>query len=423
MKKVRTQLSRRAFLTTSATGVIAAPLLMSGRVFGFDGGVAPSNKIRLFHIGMGNRGNELLGGFLGNPNYHVVGVSDCYQAHLDRAADRVNERYGNSDAVKLSHYEDALIRDDFDAVVCACPDHWHTKVSVEACQAGKDVYCEKPLTLTLQESRLIVKAARKYNRVCTSGSQRVMEDYGYMAPIIQSGAIGEVKEVYAGLGNPPIHCYLPEQPIPEGFDWDRWQGQAPIAPYNSERCSGNYGGGWRHFTEYGNGFLADWGAHKFGGAMYILGVDDEEPVELTPPGYEGQEYACATFKNGVKMYHAWNGPHDITFVGTEGEFRHSGDRRMAAKIRPLHAVELRRYAGGATSIADDFAFCVRNRVRPFQDFVYGACTASLCQLLAIVHKLNRKLIWDAENCRFVDDEEATRHVARPQRYPYVIPEV
>ena len=115
-----------------------------------------------------------------------------------------------------------------------------------------------------------------------------MEDYGYMAPIIQSGAIGEVKEVYAGLGNPPIHCYLPEQPIPEGFDWDRWQGQAPIAPYNSERCSGNYGGGWRHFTEYGNGFLADWGAHKFGGAMYILGVDDEEPVELTPPGYEGQ---------------------------------------------------------------------------------------------------------------------------------------
>lgn len=417
MKKTRSQLSRRSFLAASA-GAVAAPLLVSSRIFGFDGGVAPSNTIQLFHIGLGNRGNELLGGFLGNPNYHVIGVCDCYKDHLDRAANRVNERYGNSNAVKYAHYEDVLQRDDVDAIVCACPDHWHTKISVEACQAGKDVYCEKPLTLTLQESRLIVKAARKYNRVCTSGSQRVMEDYGYMAPIIQSGAIGEVKEVYIGLGNPPIHCYLPEQPIPEGFDWDRWQGQAPAAPYNSERCSGNYGGGWRTYTEYGNGFLADWGAHKFGGAQYILGLDAEEPVEILPRGYDGSEYVCAVFKNGVKMYHAWNGPHDVTFVGTEGEYRH-----QQTKLNPLKAVDVRRYSGGATNIADDFAFCVRNRLRPFQDFQYGACTASLCQLLAIGHKLNRRLQWDSANCKFVNDEEATRHVSRPQRYPYVIPEV
>lgn len=417
MKKTRMRLTRRSFLATSV-GAVAAPLIVSGRVFGFDGGVAPSNVIRLFHIGLGNRGNELLGGFLGNANYRVVGVCDCYRDHLDRAANRVNERYGGDVAIKLSHYEDALQRDDFDAIVCACPDHWHTKISVEACQAGKDVYCEKPLTLTLQESRQIVKAARKYSRVCTSGSQRVMEDYGYMAPIIRSGAIGDVKEVYVGLGDPPRHCYLPEQPIPEGFDWDRWQGQAPIAPYNAERCSGNYGGGWRRYTEYGNGFLADWGAHKFAGATYVLGLDGEEPVEILPKGYEGSEYVCAVFKNGVKMYHAWNGPHDITFVGTEGEYRHN-----QTKLRALKAVDVRRYSGGATNIADDFAFCVRNRLRPFQDFQYGANAAALCQLVAIGHKLNRRLRWDSANCRFIDDPGATRHVARPQRYPYVIPEV
>ena len=417
MKKTQSQLSRRAFLEASA-GAFAAPLLVSGRVFGFDGGVAPSNVIQLFHIGLGNRGNELLGGFLGNPQFRSLGVCDCYKAHLDRAADRVNERYRINNAAKYAHYEEVLQRDDVDAIVCACPDHWHTKISVEACQAGKDVYCEKPLTLTLQETRLIVKAARKYNRVCTSGSQRVMEDYGYMAPIIQSGAIGEVKEVYCGLGNPPKHAYLPEQPIPEGFDWDRWQGQAPYAPFNSERCSGNYGGGWRAFTEYGNGFLADWGAHKFGGALYALGIDDQEPVEILPRGYDGSEYVCAVFKNGVKMYHAWNGPHDITIVGTEGEYRH-----QQTKLNPLKAIDVRRYSGGATNIADDFAFCVRNRVRPFQDFFYGAKTAALCQLLAIGHKLNRRLQWDSENCRFIDDDEANRHVARPQRYPYVIPEV
>lgn len=417
MKNERTRLNRRTFLAATACA-ISAPLFMPGRIFGFDGGVAPSNKINLFHIGLGNRGNELLGGFLGNPNYQVLGVCDCYKDHLDRAANRVNNHYKNDAAAKYAHYEDVLQRDDVDAICCACPDHWHTKISVEACQAGKDVYCEKPLTLTLQETRLIVKAARKYNRVCTSGSQRVMEDYGYMAPVLQSGAIGEVKEVFVGLGDPPRHCYLPEQPIPEGFDWDRWQGQAPLAPYNSERCSGSYGGGWRRYTEYGNGFLADWGAHKFGGSLYVLGMDLEEPVEILPAGYEGSEYVCAVFKNGLKMYHAWNGPYDITFKGTEGEYVHN-----KSKINPLKPVDVRRYSGGATNIANDFAFCVRNRLRPFQDFAYGAVTAAVCQLLAIGHKLNRRLQWDSANCRFINDDEANRHVQRVQRAPYTIPEV
>ena len=417
MKNDTHRLSRRSFLAAAACA-FSAPLVMPGRIFGFNGGVAPSNKINLFHIGLGNRGSELIGGFLGNPQYQVLGVCDCYKAHLDRAADRVNNHYHNNDAARYAHYEDVLQRADVDAICCACPDHWHTKISVEACMAGKDVYCEKPLTLTLQESRIIVKAARKYNRVCTSGSQRVMEDYGYMAPILQSGAIGEVKEVFVGLGNPPIHCYLPEQPIPEGFDWDRWQGQAPYAPYNSERCSGNYGGGWRRYTEYGNGFLADWGAHKFGGSLYVLGIDLEEPVELTPPGYEGNQYCCAIFKNGLKMYYAWNSGYDITFKGTEGEYTH-----QQTKMNPLKPVEVRRYSGGATNIADDFAFCVRNRIRPFQDFAYGATTAALCQLYAICVKLNRPLKWDQANCQFIGDDEANRHVRRVQRAPYTIPEV
>ena len=381
---------------------------------------SPSNKINLFHIGLGNRGNELLGGFLVNPNYQVLGVCDCWKERVDRAADRVNNRYRNDAAAKYAHYEDVLQRSDVDAICCACPDHWHAKISIEACQAGKDVYCEKPLTLTLEETRLIVKAARKYNRVCTSGSQRVMEDYGYMAPILQSGAIGEVKEVFVGVGAPPIHCYLPEQPIPEGLDWDRWLGQAPYAPFNYERCSGNYGGGWRRYGEYCTGFLADWGAHKFAGALYDLGIDLEEPVELLPPGYDDCPYARAVFKNGVKMYHVWNGPdnYDVTFKGTEGDYVH-----QQTKLNPIKPVDVRRYSGGATNIADDFAFCVRNRLRPFQDFAYGANAAAVCQLLAIVHKLGRRLQWDSANCRFVNDDEANRHVRRPQRAPYVISEV
>ena len=419
MNVERTRLNRRAFLRASACA-ISAPLAMPSAIFGFNGGVSPSNKINVFHVGMGVRGNQVMEIFLDNPNYRVVGTCDCMRNRAESGAAKADAHYGDKGTAISYYYEEALERPDVDVICCACPDHWHTKISVEACRAGKDVYCEKPLTLTLQESRLIVKAARKYNRVCTGGSQRVMEDYGSIAPILQSGAIGEVKEALVEVGGPPIPCYLPEQPIPEGLDWDRWLGQAPYAPYNEGRYTGFYDSGWRRYSEYGTGFLADWGAHKFAAALYCVGLDLEEPVEITPPGYDGSPYAIATYKNGFKIYHIWNGPddHDMTFKGTEGEF----DVRYS-KLKPLKQVDVRRYAGGATTIADDFAFCVRHRARPFQDFAYAAKAAALCQLFAICHKLGRKLQWDAENCRFVGDEEANRHVARPQRAPYAIPSV
>ncbi|MDO4558227.1 MAG: Gfo/Idh/MocA family oxidoreductase, partial [Planctomycetia bacterium] len=129
--------------------------------------------------------------------------------------DLVNRLQKNDDCEIIGKYEELIHRDNVDVVVIATPDHWHTKIAIEAMRAGKDVYCEKPLTLTLEESRQIVAAARKYNRVATSGSQRVMEDYGYMAPVIRSGAIGEVTDVFVGLSGPGRECYIPEEPIPE----------------------------------------------------------------------------------------------------------------------------------------------------------------------------------------------------------------
>lgn len=364
-------------------------------------------------IGAGNRGNELLGGFCSSPQFQVKGVCDCYTDHANRARDRVNRFYKNNDCEIVPKYEDVLARKDIDMVIIATPDHWHAKIAIEACRSGKDVYCEKPLTLTLSEGRQIVAAARKYNRVCTGGSQRVMEDYGYMAPIIASGAIGEVKEIFVGVGNPPMHCYLPEQPVPEGMDWDRWLGQAPFAPYNSERCSGSYGGGWRRYTEYGNGFLADWGAHKFSGAMYIMGLDSTGPVKILPKGFEGAKYASVLFANGIRMYHAQD--YDVTFVGTKGRYDHH-----KSDLKPVKTVEVRRYSGGASNIRDDFAYSVRNRIRPFQDFEYASRCAAVCQLLAICYKLNRPLDWDPVKSEFINDPIAQRMVSRPQRAPYII---
>ncbi len=411
MKKSDHTITRRGFLAVGA-GALAAPLFLPGRILGLDGATSPNNQIVSVSVGMGNRGNEILGAFWSG-SFRCLGVCDCYQTHAERARDRVNDRYKNKDCVVFSKYEEILDRKDVDVLAVSTPDHWHTKITVDACKAGKDVFCEKPLTLTLAEGLQIVQAARKYNRVVSSGSQRVMEDYGYMAPVIQSGAIGTVKEVYVGVGGPPKTCYQPEQPIPEGMDWDRWLGQAPWAPYNSERCSGSYGGGWRQYEEYCNGFLADWGAHKYGGALYALGLDKEDPVEILPKNCEKnpKEFVCAVYKNGIRLYH---GGGDITFVGTEGTYMHGQD------LKPKKVVEVRRYSGGADNIYEDFAYCVRNRLRPFQDVEYGARTAAFCQLLNICYKLDRPLRWDQEKYAFENDEQANRMVLRPQRSPYTI---
>ena len=406
--------SRRRFLASTALAAFA-PMLLNGSVLGKDGGVAPNDRINVCLIGKGNQGGSHLNQYGNNADFQLTAVCDCYDQHALNGKNWVDNRYGNKDCRTFKMYEEVLASPEFDAVSIATPDHWHTKIATEACRAGKDVYCEKPLTLTLLEGKQIVAAARKYNRVCTSGSQRVMQDYGYMAPVVQSGVIGEVKEIYVGVGVPGRECYLPEQPVPEGLDWDRWLGQAPWAPYNSERMSGSYGGGWRRYSDYGNGFLADWGAHKFGGALYACGMDHMVPSRMVQPNTDENPtpHMLAVYPNGVKVYHAQG--HDITIVGTDGEYRH-GQR----DVKPRRVVDVRRYHGGATDITADFAFCIRNRLRPFQDFFYGAQTAALCQMFNIAYKIGRNLTYDAQSMTFVGDETATRMVSRPQRAPYTI---
>lgn len=410
-------LSRRQFLTT--TGIsMTLPTFLPGNALGLEGTTSPNERLITALIGCGNRGRELLGGLLRSPDMQVTTVCDCFQERMESTRERICRYYGHADCRILPRYEEILQQKEVDVIVNATPDHWHTKITTEACQAGKDVYCEKPLTLTPMESRLMIHAARRYNRVVTGGSQRVMEDYGYMAPIVQSGAIGEVKTAYVQVGNPPREALPLGEELPEGLDWDRWLGQAPWAPYHPWRCAGNYGGGWREFSEYGNGFLADWGAHKFAAVLYIVGLETEEPVTLLPPHCEENETGgvLAIYRNGFRMYHA-RGGHDITLVGSEREFRHGGDR---GKIRPLRVVDVRRYHGGATRLLEDFNWCVRHRVRPFQDVEYPARAATLCQLMVLCYRLNRKLQWDAQTCSFVNDPIASRMVRRVQRAPYQI---
>ena len=415
MTQQTTSVSRRRFLAASAM-VAASPLVLSSQVLGRQGNIAPNDKIVVGMVGYGGRGNEILGGPQGgflSGDFKTVAICDSRKGQVDRGVERVNKQYNNTDCKGYNKYEDVLAREDIHAVVVATPDHWHTKVCIEACKAGKDVYCEKPLTHTVAESRQIVAAARKYDRVCSAGSQRVMEDYGYMAPIFQSGAIGKITEAFFECGGPPSDWVLPEQPVPEGTDWDRWLGPAPFSPYNEQRVRN-----WRGCADYGNGGLADWGVHKLGGIQYAIGIDSLEPVEILPPKCEQnpEDRLTFVFPGGIKVHHVRR-DHDVTIVGTEDTFKHGQDRN---RIKPLKQVDVRQYSGGARYLHQDFAYCIRNRQRPFQDFFYGAVTATCCILGCIAHRVNRALKWDAEKAEFIGDEIATRLVSRPKRPSYEI---
>ncbi|MDO4587427.1 MAG: Gfo/Idh/MocA family oxidoreductase [Planctomycetia bacterium] len=396
------RISRRGFL--GAAAACSLPLFVPGHVLGKNGSYSPSETINVGLIGWGTRRSNIGS----RPGSRFIAVCDIDTRRIPTEMD--------GHKVKgFQYYQEMYQMPDLDVVSIASPDHWHTRMTIDACKAGKDVYCEKPLTFTLMESRQIVAAARKYNRVVSSGSQRVMEDYGhFMAPIIMSGAIGEVQEIYASCGGPPSdRTYDPEE-CPAEIDWDAWVGQAPYFDYSKRAIQPMT---WRYNSAFGTGGLGDWGGHNFGGALYSCGMDHIAPQKVFAPNTEQNPHngVMILMENGVKFYH--NCPEaNIKIVGSEGTFILG----KSPELRPLHAVNVRRYSGGTDNIADDFLYCVRHRTRPFQDVFYGANVSDYGHMCIIAYKLQRDLVWDKEKMEFQGDREATAMVSKVQRTPYQI---
>jgi predicted dehydrogenase len=229
--------------------------------------------------------------------------------------------YKGCDAV--SDFREVIARKDIDAVVIATPDHWHAIPIIEAAKARKDIYCEKPLTLTVAEAKLVIDAVRKHERVLQTGSQQrsnVFGEFRRAVEIIRSGRVGTVKTVTVGVGRSSRPCDLPEEPMEPGLDWDMWLGQAPMRPYNSvlsPRGVHRHFPNWRSYREYSGGMQTDMGAHHYDIAQWALGMDESGPVEVIPPAdpsdRRGVKYIYA---NGVEMSHG--GPDGCFFTGTKG---------------------------------------------------------------------------------------------------------
>jgi hypothetical protein len=399
--------SRRQFLK-SAGAAVAAPYIITSAALGNQDRPAASERIVMGGIGIGNMGTGDQGAYLGRGDVQYVAVSDVRHGVRDAAKGRVDNHYKNGDCKAYNDFRELLARPDIDAVHIATPDHWHAIMVIEACRAGKDVYCQKPETRTLREGPLMVEAARRYARVVSGGSQRVLEDYRSIVNQCWGGELGPIKSINVSVGPLSQLCNLPAEDTPPDIDWEMWLGPAPWAPYNKQRCDGNFGtsgGSWRSYVDYSGGGMTDWGAHHFGGATFAVDVRELQPVEVTYNNDNGARWLTYRYPNGILLHHNKPNTGNLAVEGTPGEKRE-------AKPVPTYKGE-----GG---IYGDFIHCVKTREKPFRDIELAVNTVALSHLGIIAYELQRSLKWDPEKQQFPGDEEANRLLDRARREPWQI---
>ncbi len=405
-KEPSTGLGRRGFLKAAA-GAVALPYFIPASALGKDGNTAPSERIVMAGVGIGRMGGGDLGAFLNRGDVQYVAACDVRKGARDGSMGRVNKKYGNTDCKTYNDFREIMVRDDIDAVHCATPDHWHAIIVIDACRNGKDAFCQKPETRTLREGKLMIEAARRYSRVVSGGSQRVLQDYRGQVNACWSGSMGIVKSINVNVGPLPKECNKKGQPIPAGFDWDMWLGPAPWAPYHPHRCSGSFainGTSWRSFKDYSGGGMTDWGAHHFGGATFAIDVRELEPEEVIFHNDKGRKFATCRFPNGKLVHHNYPGMKQLQVVGT--------NEKGPSKPVPTYA--------GQGGICGDFIDCVKTRKRPFRDIEFAVHTATVCHLFLIAYELERSLRWDTVKQQFTNDDEANRLVDVTRREPWVL---
>jgi predicted dehydrogenase len=397
--------TRRNFLRKCAAAAIGVPMYVNSRAFG------ANDRIVMGCIGMGGQGRGDMNGFMGFRDVRVVAVCDVVDEHLNQSKNMVDRRYGNQDCKAYKDFRDVVARDDIDVIFIGTPDHWHAIISIAAMKCGKDIYCEKPETLTVREGREMVKIARRFGRVFSGGSQRVWGDYNWFHRMIYGGRIGRVQEAWVNVGGPSGPCDRAHEPTPAGVDWDMWLGPAPWRPYHRSLIRG----GFRPFRDYSGGGMTDWGCHTFGGALFGCNLHRTGPVEIIPPDGKDVKRLTYVFENGVKIYHGGGWGGILTFKGTEGEIGERGDKSGKKETPPKIHIPNYKGRGG---IFGDFLHCVRTRQKPFRDIEIAHRTATVSHLGNIAYWLNRRLKWDPVKEEILGDAEASRWLDRTKREPW-----
>jgi predicted dehydrogenase len=462
-------MQRRSFIKNSTYAAASGPFL--GTVLG------ANDRIVVGQIACGARGLYELSICQRNPQVRIAAVCDVYQPLVDKARSRLD---GNVDGYR--DFRKIIERKDIDAVFVSTPDHWHAIAAIMACQAGKDVYCEKPLSLTIAEGRKMVEAARKYNRVVQTGSQqRSAPHFRKVVELVQSSYIGNVtvvecwnftNEAPIGIGNPP------DEVPPQGLDWDMYLGPAPKRPYNRNRFIWNY----RYFWDYSGGMMTDWGAHHMDIVHWAMGVDAPEAVSASGGKFVLQDnretpdifQAIFEYPGFIARYAhrkanaaAPERPYGMLFHGTKGtlfvdrtgyevvperrpdNFAPDRDRIAdllsgAAGNPPMPRSERQQAARRASPVrfkqlsepikvsgifmepaiqevhVQNFLDCIRSRERPVADVETGHRSVTACHLGVIAYRTGRKVRWDRKREVILDDPEAQAMTSRQYRPPWTL---
>jgi len=424
MCKEGVRFNRRRFLKTAvqASACFVAPYVIPGTVLGKNGGVAPSERIVLGGIGIGNRGGYVLGCFLAEPDVQCVAICDVRASRRDAVKKRVDARYGNQDCDTYIDMRELLARRDIDAVLIATGPNWHATAATLAARAGKDVYCEKPCTKNISQSLLLAETFRRTGRVFQAGTQRrSLPNFAYAVELAQSGRLGTVRTLHAhpgGLGT-VSSGWLPAEPEPpkEEVDWDMYLGPAAWRPFNKRHLHAfgfEKGGGM-----VGGGCL-EWGSHCVDICQWANETDDTAPVEYEPR--DGQLHA--RYANGVKLVmrnDGWLGLGScpVRFEGDTG-WVETGDNAEFAVSSP--ALLDRKGAQIAGYPADfhvrDFLDCVKTRARTRADADIACNSHIVCHAANIALFLDRKVKYDPTKHEFIGDEQANRLRSEALRAPW-----
>jgi len=419
----RRSVSRRTFLRASAQAgaLIAAPQFIPGSVLGKDGAVPPSDRIVLGAIGIGGRGREVLLSFLHEPDVQFVAICDIRAARREAVKKMADENYENKDCSKYSDMHEILERSDIDAMLIATGDRWHTTASILAARAGKDIYCEKPCSMTIAESRALADTIRRYGRIYQAGTQRRnIANFVYAIELVHSGKLGKLQAVHANTLDPKVtHNWLPAQPEPpkEEIDWDRWLGPCPWRPYHAEYVQGK----WRGYFDFHGGGILEWGSHTVDLCQWANKADNTAPVE-----YESQgNHVNCRYANGVKLVMrdtGWQkelGTCCVRFEGDAGWIE-AGDYAkitLSDNLSALHKTFNERGTNPAWHVRD-FINCVKSRTTAKSNADAAGQSHIACHAAYIAWQLGRKLRFDPAKDEFVSDAEANRMRSRAIREPW-----
>ena len=430
-----TKLTRRELLATAAGAALAAPAIVPATALGRDGGVAASDRIVAGGIGLGGRGSGDLRWMLGEKGVQFAAICDVSRRRREAIRKTVADRYGNKDCAMYRDLREFLAeREDVDLVLIATGDRWHALASILAMRAGKDVYCEKPGSLTIAEGRELAATAERHGRVFQTGAQRLSQaNFVFPTELARTGRLGELHTVRAHLW-PRVqdvthNAWLPPQPLPpkDQLDWDLWLGPVPWRPYNRGYLGGC--GAWGIYWDFAAG-VAGWGSHTIIQCHFAAKAENTSPVEYRYPGNRSGDGLEARFANGVKLvmqFKGWRGSCGVTFEGREGSAAVADGYARPDLSSPALKGEFKKvmneYAATSQrpmSHMRDLVECVRSRRQPIANPEAMHRSMTTNHAINICLALQRDLKWDPEKEEFIGDPEANRMRSRALRQPWTL---